>query len=351
VLSFAVVFALGQAYPFASNGQLSFSRNGGDPAALLPLPPLNKLAYDTKLLQIAHLATSSPWYGAFLQGTTTASTTIPRPLWPVKRVYPNAGAILPFNRIVAYYGNFLSRGMGVLGEYDPDEMLAMLASTTAQWQAADPSTPVIPALHLIIVTAQASAGQDGKYRARMADSQIDKALQLASRMSGLVFLDFQVGFSTVEQELPQYEKYFELPNVHVGIDPEFSMKGKYPPGREVGSFDAADINWAANYLAGIVKEKNLPPKILIVHRFTQDMVTNYKRIAPLPEVQIVIDMDGWGSQEKKYTTYTWIVAAEPVQFTGFKLFYKNDLKPPSSGMMSPAQVLGLTPAPVYIQYQ
>jgi hypothetical protein len=129
------------------------------------------------------------------------------------------------------------------------------------------------------------------------------------------------------------------------------MKGKYPPGREVGSFDAADINWAANYLAGIVKEKNLPPKILIVHRFTQDMVTNYKRIAPLPEVQIVIDMDGWGSQEKKYTTYTWIVAAEPVQFTGFKLFYKNDLKPPSSGMMSPAQVLGLTPAPVYIQYQ
>jgi len=29
------------------------------------------------------------------------------------------------------------------------------------------------------------------------------------------------------------------------------------------------------------------------------MVTNYKQIAPLPEVQVVLDMDGWGSQAKK----------------------------------------------------
>jgi len=35
-----------------------------------------------------------------------------------------------------------------------------------------------------------------------------------------------------------------------------------------------------------------------------------------------------------------------VQFTGFKLFYKND-KP----MMAPAEVLSLSPVPVYIQYQ
>ena len=36
----------------------------------------------------------------------------------------------------------------------------------------------------------------------------------------------------------------------------------------------------------------------------------------------------------------------PVQFAGFKVFYKND-KP----MMTPAQVLKLWPAPVYVQYQ
>ena len=36
--------------------------------------------------------------------------------WPVKTVYPNAGAILPFKRIIAYYGNLYSKRMGVLGE-------------------------------------------------------------------------------------------------------------------------------------------------------------------------------------------------------------------------------------------
>src|ERR1700729_182622 len=37
--------------------------------------------------------------------------------WPVKTAYPEAGAILPFKRIVAYYGNLYSKKMGVLGEY------------------------------------------------------------------------------------------------------------------------------------------------------------------------------------------------------------------------------------------
>ena len=32
--------------------------------------------------------------------------------------YPNPGALLPFHRIVAYYGNFYSTHMGVLGETD-----------------------------------------------------------------------------------------------------------------------------------------------------------------------------------------------------------------------------------------
>src|SRR5688500_8350026 len=42
--------------------------------------------------------------------------------WPVKASYPARGALLPFNRIVAYYGNFYSTGMGVLGEYSPGKM-------------------------------------------------------------------------------------------------------------------------------------------------------------------------------------------------------------------------------------
>lgn len=359
VLSFAAAYALAHARPFSFNEALRYNRFTLPLKSNPPVLPLDKKAYDMKLLSLAHMATSSPWYEAFMLGTTTlstssvqaASTTSPRPLWPVKAVYPNTGALLPFNRIVAYYGNFLSTGMGVLGQYPEDVMLAKLASTTDMWRHADPSTPVIPAIHLIVVTAQAGAGADGMYRARMSDGLVERALALAGQIHGIVFLDFQVGLSTVQKELPQYEKYLAMPNVHVGIDPEFSMKSGARPGREIGTFDASDINWVGNYLAGIVKANNLPPKILVVHRFTHDMVTHYKRILPLPEVQIVMDMDGWGSRAKKLTTYTWIVAAEPVQFTGFKLFYKNDLLPPSTGMYTPAEILKLTPAPIYIQYQ
>ena len=47
-------------------------------------------------------------------------------LWPVKMPAPLPGALLPNKRIVAFYGNPLSKKMGVLGEYPKDEMLAKL---------------------------------------------------------------------------------------------------------------------------------------------------------------------------------------------------------------------------------
>jgi len=174
---------------------------------------------------------------------------------------------------------------------------------------------------------------------------------MADSLHGLLFLDVQVGQSTLQSELPALEKYLSMPNVHLGIDPEFSMKYSDAPGTVIGTFNAADINYAVSYLANLVRENHLPPKVLVVHRFTENMVTGYKQIRPEPEVQIVMDMDGWGTTAKKIGTYTNIIAPHPVQFTGLKLFYKADLRPPSTGMLTKEQVLGLTPAPIYIQYQ
>lgn len=301
---------------------------------------LDKKAYDQKML---FLANNPP--------RATSSTSTITYKWPVKTVYPNAGALLPFNRIVAYYGNFYSSKMGVLGEYPPDEMKEKLLGEVAKWKMADPETPVIPAIHYIVSTAQGYPGDDGKYRIRMPDDQIQKAIALANDVHGLVFLDVQVGLSNVQTEIPLLEKYLKLPNVHLAIDPEFSMKTGAKPGTVIGTMDATDINYAANFLAKVVKENNLPPKILIVHRFTQNMVTNYENITPLPEVQIVMDMDGWGPPPNKITTYKSFIEKEPVQFTGFKLFYKNDVKAVGSRMLTPKELLDLRPRPSYIQYQ
>ena len=271
--------------------------------------------------------------------------------WPAKFTYPLPGAILPFHRIVAFYGNLYSKKMGILGELPKEEMLQKLKKEVAMWQAADSTVPVIPALHYVAVTAQGSPGKDGKHRMRMPDSQMDSMINWAKEINGLVFLDIQVGHSSVAAEVPPLEKYLQLPQVHLGIDPEFSMKTGNVPGTKIGTFDATDINIAIDHLAALVKKYNLPPKILVVHRFTQGMLTNYANIKKVPEVQIVIDMDGWGDKILKKSSYLSYVYREPVEFTGFKLFYKNDTKKGSDQLYTPAELLKFTPKPIYIQYQ
>ena len=305
--------------------------NRDSPGISMSLAPLDTLAYDQRIKKITNGDSSGRW--------------------PVKTAYPEAGAILPFKRIVAYYGNFYSKRMGVLGEYPAPEMLKRLDVEVKKWAAADSTMPVQPALHYIAVTAQGSPGKGNKYRMRMPFTQIDSVIRLAARINAIVFLDIQVGFSNVQEEIPLLEKYLKMPQVHLGIDPEFSMKTGKKPGTVIGTMDAADINFGVNYLAHLVKTYNLPPKIFVVHRFTQAMVTNYRNIRTAPQVQVVMDMDGWGAQSRKISTYRSFIAREPVQFTGFKLFYKNDYREPNSRMLTPAEVLKLKPQPVYIQYQ
>ncbi|MDO8571223.1 MAG: hypothetical protein Q7R79_00920, partial [bacterium] len=154
----AIVYTLGFS-PLASSEYRSEIAD-----RFIPLPELDKADYNARMLALAHIATtvstSSPQATTASTATTSVkvtSTTTPS-IWPVSTAYPNASAILPFKRIVAYYGNFYSKGMGILGEYPTEQMLTMLASTTLMWTTADPATPAIPAIHYIAVVAQASAG-------------------------------------------------------------------------------------------------------------------------------------------------------------------------------------------------
>lgn len=268
--------------------------------------------------------------------------------WPVKGPEPLPGSILPAKRIIAYYGNPLSKRMGVLGEYDPDHMLAMLDAEVKAWTLADPSTPVQPALHLIAVVAQAGPGPDGMYRARMPDTLIERVASWASRRNALVFLDIQVGKSTLAQELPRLEKFLSRPNFHLGIDPEFSMKTGGIPGKRIGTYDAEDINYASRFLQELVTRHKIPPKVLVVHRFTRKGVTNTPKIKLDPRVQVVMHMDGFGPPRLKRATFRSWIKAEPVQFVGWKQFYKPRNDNPRTTI---AEILRLYPRPLYIQYQ
>jgi hypothetical protein len=113
---------------------------------------------------------------------------------------------------------------------------------------------------------------------------------------------------------------------------------------------AADVNYVTDYLARLVREYDLPPKIFILHRFTSRMVTNYQNIVLRPEVHIVNHMDGWGAPWLKRDTWRDQMVREPIQFSGFKIFYHNDTRR-GDPLMTPADMLRLHPVPLYIQYQ
>jgi hypothetical protein len=266
--------------------------------------------------------------------------------WPVKGPDPLPGAILPEHLIVAYYGNPKSQKMGILGQLPPEEMLPKLEATATEWARLERGRKVLPALHMVVTVAQGKPGKSGMYRLRQPDDLIEKVLSWAEARRWIVFLDVQIGGSSLAAELSRLVKYLERPYVHLALDPEYAMQAGGIPGRRIGTLDAAQVNEAVELLTTIVDRQNITPKVLVVHRFTQGMVTNYQQIKLDQRVQVVINMDGFGPPRIKEDAYKSYIALQPVQFTGFKLFYKKD-RP----MMPPERVLGLTPKPVYIQYQ
>ena len=220
--------------------------------------------------------------------------------------------------------------MGILGEIPYDQMLAKLDTVVGWWRAADPSTPVLPALHLIVSVAQGLPGKDSMYRQRSDPDLIEKIYEFAkARRARSRFSTSRRARARCRTRFPCFCRFSQRPDVHLGIDPEFNMhynrEGRVP-GAKIGAMDAADVNYAIDQLAQLVTKYHLPPKVLIVHRFTTNMLQHADQIKLDPRVQVVINMDGWGQPWHKFDTYATCEVTEPVQFTGFKLFFHNDTK-------------------------
>jgi hypothetical protein len=107
------------------------------------------------------------------------------------------------------------------------------------------------------------------------------------------------------------------------------------------------------YLARLVRLRDLPQKLLIVHQFTDQMVTNRDQLASRPEVAMVLNMDGFGTDVQKQGVYDRLSQPTPHgpeslggPYNGFKLFFRED-----AGLMSPRDVLALRPAPDVVVYE
>lgn len=310
--------------------------------------PLRGLSFATLLLALPEVAAAQVVSLDLLRWVTTPPPALDTVLPPdaSKPVAVRHDALLPGHRIVAFYGTPLSTRMGILGEIPPDQMMAKLDTVAGQWREVDSTRKVLPALHLIATVAQPHPGSDGMFRLRHGDATISKVVDWADSRGWIVFLDIQIGRATMSGEVARLLPWLRRPNVHLAIDPEFAMPADGVPGRRIGTVDAKEINDAIDQLANLVDRHRLPPKVLVVHRFTEAMVTNASEIKADPRVQVVIHMDGFGAPSLKRNIYDLVVTRRPVQFAGLKLFYKND-KP----MLSPAEIVRLLPTPVYIQYQ
>ena len=204
---------------------------------------------------------------------------------------------------------------------------------------------------LIVVIAQAYQGADGKYRRRVDDSVVDEYLKTARESHGLLLLNIQPGQSDFMTELKRFEPYLKEPDVGVALDPEWAVKAKQKPGVFYGQTTGATINEVASYMAGIVKEANLPEKALVFHQLNRYVVKDESVVAPQPGVVIIKSVDGLGPKHAKILTYddlmkTMAAGVHP----GFKLFLDED-KRIGGHVMGPAEVMALKPQPEYVMVE
>ena len=259
---------------------------------------------------------------------------------------PSDGPLLPNYRVVTFYGHPHDPNMGIVGEYSMDEIAQKVKVEAANYAAADPTRPVVPAFELIATVAQRVPGVDGTYILDTDRDTLNSYIDYAAQNGMLVVLDLQVGRGTVADEIEKVRDLLAKPNVHLAIDPEFAVAEGQVPGEYIGSIPAESITYAQQVLAEISASNNIPPKLLIVHQFREDMIQGKETLAPYPGVQLVIDSDGYGAPELKTAVYNFIVRDAPIEYAGVKVFYKQDVP-----LMSPQDLLALVPAPDVIIYQ
>lgn len=258
---------------------------------------------------------------------------------------PQSPRVLDTSLLVTWYGNPWSERMGILGRLKGDTLAVGLKCQAAAY-AAVTNKPVVPAYELVAVIGQPQPGRDGRYRRRESPQVIDRMLREARAAGFKLILDVQTGHSTVLAELSYLAPYLQEPDVYLALDPEFSMGNGAIPGQRIGQMRADDVNDAIAVLEYLQEQYQLPPKVLIVHQFTMDMLPDKEKIWSSLVLDVVLVADGFGSPALKRHTYSAVLRQHPLAFSGFKLFYIQD-----TDLLQPAQVLGLTPSPSVVIYQ
>ncbi len=260
---------------------------------------------------------------------------------------PRGGrSIFPERRVVAFYGAPQDRELGALGATRPARAARRLERQARPY--GEPGRPVLPAFELITTIVQADPGEDGDHAVRQDDRVIERYLRAARREKMLLILDIQPGYASFLEEARAYERFLKEPDVSLALDPEWSLEPPALPGQEIGATDAATVNEVSAYLSRIVRDNDLPEKLLVLHRFTNDMIANEAKLKRRPGVALTVNVDGFGNRAAKISKYDEFTGKGRTRGrnNGFKLFYEED-----TNLMQPAGVLRLRPAPDLVVYE
>ena len=245
--------------------------------------------------------------------------------------------------LVAYYGTGQTPALGVLGETTPDVMDRRLRRAAAPF--ARGGWDVQHVYELIVTVADGSPGSDGDYSHDIPRSEVRRYLAAARRHHARLLLDLQPGRSDFLDVAKRWAWALRDPRVGLALDPEWRMGPHQVPARTIGHVRAGEVDRTSAWLAGLVREHDLPEKLLVLHQFRRDMVRGIADVRRRPGLAMVQHVDGFGTQQQKRATYHAV--ARPRQFTmGFKLFYDEDVR-----RMGPRDVHALRPRVRFVSFQ
>jgi hypothetical protein len=257
---------------------------------------------------------------------------------------PRGGrTVFPDYRVVAFYGAPQDDELGELGIGTPDQAAKRLMKQARPY--AGGGRKLMPAMELIAVVA-AEASYDGRYSFRQPRSVIRRYLAAARRADAMLLLDIQPGRADFMDEARHLEEFLREPDVGLALDPEWHVAEGELPGQVIGSVEAEKVNEVADWLSGIVREGNLPEKLLVVHQFTEDMIANRTLLREPPGVALTLNVDGFGTVPLKLAKYRDFSKLPPPAHRGFKLFYRED-----PVLMKPRRVLRMKPPPEFVVYE
>ena len=259
----------------------------------------------------------------------------------------NQTSLLLNNDILAYYGHPNSRNMGILGRYSMNELNTMLDELALEYKAVSDGRGVIKAFYIIYGTVW----PEGEIGIINRDT-LTRYIEFGLENDILVFLDHQIGRYNPVDSLKRMLPWLQYPNVHLALDPEWRT---LKPMVEFGHITGEEINNAQKVMEDYIIENNLPgERFLVIHQFHYSMIRNRAEVkSDFNRVRLVHCMDGIGRPSVKRDTYFYNAQALNMPIKSFKLFYNFGI--PGAGfdnpLMTPKEVLELSPRPYIIMYQ